>query len=147
MMLPMNTCNIWCVLLVRTGMKEEFTLCDAAWLGHAYRMIWVAAALAGYLSAWAQPDLSRSLPPLPDGYWLQLEETAQHSAGELSGMTTYRVYLNCLHPNDYLSSCSGDNSNPMSIQVAEGWYNSPFNAGWNASGINPLIFNLSLIHI
>ena len=141
MVLPMKTCNIWWVVLVRTGMKEEFTLCDAAGLGNAYRMIWIAAALTGYLSAWAQPDLSRSLPPLPDGYWLQLEEIAQHSAGELSGMTTYRVYLNCLHPNDYLSACSGDNSNPMSIQAAEGWYNSPFNAGWNASGISPLILS------
>ena len=136
----MKTCNIWCEVLVRTGMKEEFTRSQPVWLGIAYRMIWVVAALTGYLSAWAQPDLSRSLPPLPDGFWLQVEEVVQHTTGELSGMTTYRVYLNCLHPLDYVSACSGDNSNPMSIQVEEGWYNSPFNAGWNATGINPLFF-------
>ncbi len=141
MRLATTTCNIWRKILVRTGMKDEFTCSPPVWLGHAYRMIWIAAALTGYLSAWAQPDLSRSLPPLPDGFWLQVEEVVQHTTGELSGMTTYRVYLNCLHPLDYVSACSGDNSNPMSIQVEEGWYNSPFNAGWNALGINPLFLS------
>ena len=74
----------------------------------------------------------------PVGYWLELETYEVHVGGLLDGQTTYRVYLNTLNETDYLSACSGDETNPMFITAAEGWYNSAFNAGWNASGINPL---------
>ena len=74
----------------------------------------------------------------PLGYWLELETFTVHEGGALDGQTTYRVYLNTLNETDYLSACSGDEANPMSITAPEGWYNSAFNAGWNASGINPL---------
>ena len=40
-----------------------------------YRLVWLVALVAGYFSAYAQPDLGRSLPPLPSGYWLEMEET------------------------------------------------------------------------
>ena len=53
----------------------------------------VLAGLFGYINAWAQaPDLSRSLPEIPEGYWLQAEVYAEHSSGALEGMTTYRVW-------------------------------------------------------
>ena len=141
MRLATTTCNIWREVLVRADMKDEFTCSPPFWLGIAYRMIWVVAALTGYLSAWSQPDLSRSLPPLPEGYWLQVEEVVQHTEGELAGMTTYRVYLNCLSPYDYLSSCSGDNENPflLTSTVSPAWFNSPMATGWNAGGINPAL--------
>ena len=118
------------------------TLCsdlESSWL---YRAVWVMALLAGYVSAYAQPDLNRNLPPLPDGYWLQLEEVATHTDGELAGMTTYRLYVNCLSELDYLSSCSGDDSKPLilSSTVEPAWYNSPAAVTWNAQGINPAFF-------
>ena len=74
----------------------------------------------------------------PVGYWLELETSVAHDGGALDGQTTYRVYLNTLNETDYLSACSGDEMNPMFINAPEGWSNSAFNAGWNASGINPL---------
>ena len=74
----------------------------------------------------------------PVGYWLELETSVVHEGGALDGQTTYRVYLNTLNETDYLSACSGDEMNPMFINAPEGWSNSAFNAGWNASGINPL---------
>ena len=108
-----------------------------------YRALWIAAFLMGYLGAYAQPDLSRSLPPLPDGFWLQLEEVITHSGGELDGMTTYRLYVNCLDPLDFVSSCSGDATNPLEIAstATPAWYNSPFASGWNAQAINPVFFS------
>mgnify|MGYP005623341321 FL=1 len=78
---------------------------ESSW---GYRALWILALLTGYVGAYAQPDLSRSLPPLPEGYWLQLEEVTTHVGGELDGMTTYRLYVNCLNALDFVSSCSGD---------------------------------------
>ena len=74
----------------------------------------------------------------PVGYWLELETFAVHEGGALDGQTTYRVYLNTLNETDYLSACSGDEDNPMFITGPDGWFNSPYNAVYNASGINPL---------
>ncbi|MCH1588691.1 MAG: hypothetical protein L7S02_05815, partial [Flavobacteriales bacterium] len=74
----------------------------------------------------------------PVGYWLELETFAVHEGGALDGQTTYRVYLNTLNETDYVSACSGDEMNPMFINASEGWFNSPFNAVYNASGVNPL---------
>jgi len=122
--------------------KEFSTGLESSWL---YRAAWVGALLVGYLSAYAQPDLSRNLPPLPMGYWLQLEEVVTHSGGELDGMTTYRLYVNCLSPLDYVSSCSGDDSNPLMLNstATPAWFNSPFVSGWNASSLNPAFFSFS----
>jgi len=77
------------------------------------------------------------------GYWLQLEEVTAHTSGPLDGMTTYRLYLNTVNATDFLSSCSGDDNNPMVMESSSGtWYNSPFAATWNASGVNPALFSV-----
>ena len=73
-----------------------------------------------------------------NGYYLSVEEHYVHQgSGALAGFTTFRVYLNTLNETDYLHVCLGDEINPMVFTAPEGWYNSPYNAGWNASGINP----------
>ena len=90
-------CNLERVLRVRVSMDWKDTLCEdleSSWL---YRALWVGALLLGYFSAYAQPDL-------PEGYTLQVEEVASHSDGELAGMTTYRLYVNCRNAEDYVSS-------------------------------------------
>ena len=78
------------------------------------------------------------------GYSLSVEEYYVHPAnsGELAGFTTYRVYLDCVNPTDFLSSCSGDVDNPLIISSTSGtWYNSSFVTTWNAGGINSLLFS------
>ncbi len=76
------------------------------------------------------------------GYNLEVVVHVSHDAGILAGMTTYRVYMNCASATDYLSSCSGDASSPLVMNTTspEGWFNSPFNAGPFAQGVNPLFF-------
>ena len=75
----------------------------------------------------------------PLGYWLELETVTSHAGGALDGQTTYRLYLNTLNENDYLSSCSGDQANVLILNSSNGtWYNDIYNTGWNAQGINPL---------
>ena len=75
------------------------------------------------------------------GYSLELEVLATHTEGELAGMTTYGLFLNMVHPTDFLSSCSGDDNNPMVMTSSTGtWYNNALNANWTAAGLNPLLF-------
>ena len=46
---------------VRASMsKRNTTDLESSW---GYRALWILALLTGYASAYAQPDLSRSLPP------------------------------------------------------------------------------------
>ena len=76
------------------------------------------------------------------GYSLELEVLATHTEGELAGMTTYGLFLNTVHPTDFLSSCSGDDNNPMVMSSSTGtWYNNALSPSWNASGANPLFFD------
>ena len=77
----------------------------------------------------------------PTGYWLELDTVTAHTGGALDGMITYRLYLNTLNANDFLSSCSGDSDNPFVVASTSGsWYNDAANASWNAQGINPAFF-------
>ena len=94
------------------------------------------------LLSFAQPDLKQVLPALPDGYELSVDTLVAHESGELAGYTTYRLYVECLHPLDFVVSCSGDESNPLLLAStsSEGWYNSALAAGWNAVAINELFF-------
>ena len=78
---------------------------------------------------------------MPTGYWLELEPVTTHSGGVLDGQTTYRLYMNMLNETDYLSSCSGDSSNPLILTSTTGeWYNNAAATTWNAQGLNPVFF-------
>ena len=98
--------------------------------------IWCLFLMTSVLAPFATTHAASS------GYWLEVETSVVHEGGVLDGQTTYRVYLNTLNETDYLSACSGDDANPLVITAPEGWYNSPFNAGWNATGINPLFLGM-----
>ena len=89
----------------------------------------------------AAPQLSNvvtSSTDAPLGYWLEVEEIAVHSEGELAGQTTYRLAMHMLNDDDFLSSCSGDADNPMILEsTSGGWYNHlPTSAGTPAA-LNP----------
>ncbi|MDA9756238.1 hypothetical protein N9V29_04645 [Flavobacteriales bacterium] len=78
----------------------------------------------------------------PEGYCISIEEYAVHDAGELAGLTTYRVYLNCANETDFLLACGGDVDNPLIVNSTSGtWYNNGLNASWNASGLSPAFFS------
>ncbi|MDA0946659.1 MAG: hypothetical protein O2791_06350, partial [Bacteroidetes bacterium] len=78
----------------------------------------------------------------PPGYCVSVEEVVSHTEGVLAGFTTYRVYMNCVNPNDWLSACLGSDDFPFVLNSSSGnWYNHQFPLTWNASGIttDPLI--------
>jgi hypothetical protein len=72
-------------------------------------------------------------------YGLTVETVAEHSDGPLAGMTTYRVYMDCVYADDLVSSVSGDYLNPLSINTTTSFYQDPFGAQ-TPSAINPLLF-------
>jgi len=72
------------------------------------------------------------------GYYLSVETVTTHAGGDLDGMTTYRIYMNMQNENDYMSSCSGDSTNPLILTSSTGsWYNNALLTSWSAAGFNP----------
>ena len=57
------------------------------------------------------------------------------------GLFTYTVCLQ-LPKGDRVSSVFGTDMHPFELSAPAGVFNSPFNAGWSASGINPNFFKL-----
>jgi len=66
-------------------------------------------------------------------YTLSLEE---HATDIVAGQTTYRLYVNMVNSDDFLSSIYGGNDEPLSITTTTGFFNSAF-GGAVASTINP----------
>jgi hypothetical protein len=57
------------------------------------------------------------------------------------GLFTYTVCL-LLPEGDRVSSVFGTDVHPFELAAPSGVFNSPFNAGWSASGMNPNFFKL-----
>ena len=78
----------------------------------------------------------------PDEYWIGLEEYAVHTDGTLAGMTTWRMYLHMLDPDDYLSACTGSEDNPwiMESTSSPAWYQHPEASETFANSINPVFY-------
>ena len=79
----------------------------------------------------------------PDEYWIGLEEYAVHTEGELSGMTTWRMYIHMLHADDYLSACAGSEEYPwiMESTSSPAWYQHPDASETFANAIDPTFFS------
>lgn len=58
----------------------------------------------------------------------------------IDGMTKFRLYIQLSDSTDRVSAIFGTDKNPMTIEAPEGVFNSPFNASWSASGLNPNFF-------
>jgi hypothetical protein len=73
------------------------------------------------------------------GYWIGIHHYASHTEGELAGMTTWRLYLHMLHPDDFLSACTGSEDNPwiMESTSSPAWYQHSEASETLANAINP----------
>ena len=57
-----------------------------------------------------------------------------------SEMLRYQIYLKFENPTDRLSAIYGTDLDHMWIEAPEGVFNSPFNGGWSAAGMNAHFF-------
>jgi len=71
------------------------------------------------------------------GAFAQHTLTVESSAAVGAGGTVYRFYVNANDDTDKFSAVFGNNETHLVISAPDGIFNSPFNASWNASGINP----------
>lgn len=55
-------------------------------------------------------------------YCLIVDTHMVHTEGNLAGMTTYRYYVKCANPADFVSSISGDINNPTVITTTTDFY-------------------------
>ena len=71
-------------------------------------------------------------------YCLIVDTVAVHTTGDLAGMTTYRYYVKCMNPADFVSSVSGDAINPTQVTTTTDFYQDELSSGTPS-------FNASLI--
>ncbi|MGB0172296.1 MAG: hypothetical protein ACPF8Y_09970, partial [Flavobacteriales bacterium] len=72
-------------------------------------------------------------------YGLSVDVLAEHESGVLAGMTTYRVYMECVNADDIVSSVSGDAVFPLDLSTTTSFYQDALgNATPNS--INPMLF-------
>ena len=55
-----------------------------------------------------------------------------------TGGTVYRFYVELPNPGDRLSAVFGDDQSSLLVHAPLGVFNSAFNSGWSAAGINSL---------
>ncbi len=72
-------------------------------------------------------------------YGLSVEVLAEHDAGPLAGMTTYRIYMDCVYPDDVVSSVSGDAIFPMDLTTTTSFYQNALGSA-TPNAVNPLLF-------
>ncbi|PCJ80389.1 MAG: hypothetical protein COA49_09140, partial [Bacteroidetes bacterium] len=77
--------------------------------------------------------------PAPDGYWLEAQEVTTHTGGALDGLTTWRLYLNCMNETDYLSSVSGDDAHVFELNTTTTWHQDPFGVTFGSEA-NPAFY-------
>ena len=68
----------------------------------------------------------------------QYSLTVESSPAVGAGGTVYRFYVNANDATDKISAVFGNDQAHLVITTPANIYNSPFNAGWSAQGINPL---------
>ena len=71
-----------------------------------------------------------------EGYGLELEVVSEHADGDLSGLTTYRLYMQTAHESDRVVAAVGDNEYPLSLMPETSFYQNPFGNN-NPEGISP----------
>ena len=72
-------------------------------------------------------------------YCLIVDTVQVHTLGDLAGMTTYRYYVKCANPADFVSAVSGDANNPMAVTTTTSFFHDAL-GGVTPNGINPPLF-------
>ena len=71
-----------------------------------------------------------------EGYGLELEVMSEHADGDLSGLTTFRLYMQTAHETDRVIAAVGDDEYPLSLMPENAFYQNPFGNN-NPEGISP----------
>ena len=70
---------------------------------------------------------------------VEIETVAEHTAGDLAGMSTYRVYAVLSAEGDFLSSISGEGQFSTQLRSTTGFYQHPLGAA-TPNTLNPILY-------
>ena len=107
----------------------------------------VAALFCCLTTVFAQQQVAVNSAPAPEGYGL-FDEIVTDNVGvlvgalgvtDLTGYSTYRLYVETVNPTDFVSSVSGDATNPTFVNTTTSFYHAALGAGV-PNGINSLLF-------
>ena len=77
-------------------------------------------------------------PPADGGYCVELRTIADHTTGDLAGMTTYRVYLHTEDPTDFVTSVYGNINEPLEVATTTTFFQHVL-GGLTPQNVNPLL--------
>jgi hypothetical protein len=107
---------------------------------HVCALAWALVALPERALAQCDVDVATSLVfsqgEPTEGYGLTLETVAEHTTGDLAGLTTYRLYMQTAHDSDRVIAAVGDDEFPLSLMPETSFYQNPFGNS-NPEGISP----------
>ncbi|MDE0917226.1 MAG: hypothetical protein OSA04_02850, partial [Flavobacteriales bacterium] len=75
-------------------------------------------------------------------YGLEIESIATHTSGSLTGMTTYRLYLNMEFANDAATSFTGNDLFPLSLNTTSSFFQEPIFGGSTPSNVSTAALGL-----
>ncbi|MDA1336802.1 MAG: hypothetical protein O2818_07940, partial [Bacteroidetes bacterium] len=93
----------------------------------------------------SQVPVETPSPTIPPGYELVVESYIEHDGPvgsvDLTGYTTYRIYMQMVNESDFLSCISGEADNPMIINSTSepAWYNDEVFGEEVGAWVNPSI--------
>ena len=107
----------------------------------------VTALLCCLTTVFAQQQIAVNSAPAPEGYDISVEVVNENigilvgalGVTDLTGYSTAHLYVTMDGPDDFLSSVSGDVTNPTYINSTTNFYNAALGAGV-PNGINSLLF-------
>jgi len=73
-------------------------------------------------------------------YGLSVEVIAEHETGVLDGMTTYRLYMDCVNADDMVSAVSGDAIFPLDLSTTTSFYQDAIGSA-TPNAVNPMLFD------
>lgn len=73
-------------------------------------------------------------------YCLIVDTVAVHTDGDLAGMTTYRYYVKCANGADFVSSVSGDSTNPTEVSTTTNFFQDAIGSA-TPNAISPALFS------
>ena len=62
---------------------------------------------------------------------------SEHATGIIEGQTTYRIHVDMINTDDFLSSVYGNQEDALEFSTVSGFYNDAAATGATAAGINP----------
>ncbi|MBN30686.1 MAG: hypothetical protein CL845_01620 [Crocinitomicaceae bacterium] len=72
-------------------------------------------------------------------YGFEIDTLAVHEEGLLAGMTSYRLYVKAVSPDDFVSAVYGNDDDTLTLASDSGWYQHPFGSHL-AQDNDPAIF-------